>query len=465
MEPGRHWARVARGIRPSIAAALALVWLLALAGHPSIARADGGAPNLLYIAGAGTSGGDLVIADIAKHQVTARIPIGGGPSAVALSGDRRFAYVTQADSNSLAIVDAHDQRVTAHLALGRRPSALIYDPVSSFNLLFASESGDDTVAMIDADKRQVLTRFHVGKQPVGLGLAVPGSGIASTLPSEAELYVADSGGDTVTVISTLNRKVVATIPVPGGPLSVTVPATGGVAYVGTRAGAIVALSLARHQVLGTLLRLPAGPIGLMDYDAVTGQIYAPATQAGQVLVLTPVSAGDGITPPTLPKEPSRTLAFAGGPSAVAITFDGAFGFVAEQNAGRVVMLDPSTRATLATLAVGGSPRALVTGAFPPVLSTQSANIAGILISLAVLAAIVAASIVIWLRTRKTDQTARTAAQSANGSASVTREASAGTRRAGTSTGTNRGPNTRTNRGTNTRPGQRRNQRANKGGRR
>ncbi len=465
MEPGRRWAWIARGSHPALAAALALVWLLlAFAGHPGVARADGGAPNLVYVAGAGTNGGDLVVADIAKHQVTAHIPIGGGPSAVALSGDSRFAYVTQADANSLAIVDAHDQRVTAHLALGRRPSALIYDPISSFNLLFASESGDDTVAMIDADKRTVLARFHVGKQPAGLGLAVPGSGIASNLPSEAELYVADSAGDTVTVISTLNRKVVATIPVPGGPLSVTVPATGGVAYVGTRSGTIVAISLARHQVIGTLLRLPTGPIGLMDYDAVTGQIYAPATQAGQVAVLTPVSAGDGTTPPTLPKEPSRTLAFAGGPSAVAITFDGAFAFVAEQSAGRVVMLDPSTRATLATLAVGGSPRALVTGAFPPVLSTQGANIAGILISLAVLAAIVAASVVIWLRTRKTEQTAT---QSANGSAA--REASAGTRRARASTGTNRATNSgskaRTNSGTNTRPSRRGNQGTNRGGRR
>src|SRR6185437_3284590 len=126
MEPGRHWAWIARGMRPAVVAALALAWLLAFAGHPSVARADGGAPNLVYVAGAGTNGGDLVVVDIAKRQVTTHIPIGGGPSAVALSGDSRFAYVTQADANSLAIVDAHDQRVTAHLALGRRPSALIY---------------------------------------------------------------------------------------------------------------------------------------------------------------------------------------------------------------------------------------------------------------------------------------------------------------------------------------------------
>src|SRR5579859_6051318 len=93
MKPSCHWARVARVIRPAVALALALAWLLAFAGHPSIARADGGAPNLVYGAGAGANSGDLVVVDIAKRQVTAHIPIGGGPSAVALSGDSRFAYV------------------------------------------------------------------------------------------------------------------------------------------------------------------------------------------------------------------------------------------------------------------------------------------------------------------------------------------------------------------------------------
>jgi hypothetical protein len=43
MEPGHRWARV---IAPAVALALALAWLLAFTGHPSIARADGGAPNL-----------------------------------------------------------------------------------------------------------------------------------------------------------------------------------------------------------------------------------------------------------------------------------------------------------------------------------------------------------------------------------------------------------------------------------
>ena len=117
---------------------------------------------------------------------------------------------------------------------------------------------------------------------------------------------------------------------PGGPLNVVVPVAGGIAYVGTKAGTIVAIDLGTHKVLGTLLQRN-GPIGAMDYDAVTGQVYAPVASANAVEVLRPASpAGDGGAS-SLPTEPLRTLPFAGGPDAVAITFDGAYGFVAERS--------------------------------------------------------------------------------------------------------------------------------------
>jgi DNA-binding beta-propeller fold protein YncE len=183
--------------------------------------------------------------------------------------------------------------------------------------------------------------------------------------------------------------------VPGGPLSVIVPAAGGVAYVGTRAGAIVAVGLGNHQVLGTLLQLSGSATGAMDYDAMTSEIYVPDAAAGLVDVLAPAAAGGAGQAPNLPREPARTLPFAGGPAAVAITFDGAYGFVAEHDAGRVAMFDVAEHKTLATLDVGGAPGAIVTGSYPPLLSAQSADIAGI-ISYVVLGAIVVAAVAYYI---------------------------------------------------------------------
>ena len=60
----------------------------------------------------------------------------------------------------------------------------------------------------------------------------------------------------------------------------------------------------------------------------------------------------------LPAEPVRALPFSGGPVAVAITFEGAYGFVAEGDSARVQMFDPAAREVIATLNVGGAPRAI-----------------------------------------------------------------------------------------------------------
>jgi hypothetical protein len=93
----------------------------------------------------------------------------------------------------------------------------------------------------------------------------------------------------------------------------------------------------------------------------------PDAAAGEVAVLAPAAAGGDGTP-TVPAEPARTLSPGGEPAAVAITFDGAYGFVAEPGAGRVAMFDPATRRTLATFDVGGAPSAIITGPYPPAVA-------------------------------------------------------------------------------------------------
>ena len=104
-----HHPRQAGLLRRLALAALAALAFI-FAALPS-ASADGGAPNLAYVAGGGPGGNDLVVIDVAKRQVTATIPVGGAPAAVVLSADGRFAYVTQSAANSLAIVDAAARKV------------------------------------------------------------------------------------------------------------------------------------------------------------------------------------------------------------------------------------------------------------------------------------------------------------------------------------------------------------------
>lgn len=368
----------------------------ALAAHP--AQADGGAPNVAYVVGAGANGDALAIVDVGQRQQTGTITIGKSAQSVVLSSDFRYAYVTLRDAGQLAIVDLQQRVVVARLATGKLPMGMTiaFAPAAT---LYIANSGSDSVSVIAPDTQQTLATIPVGHAPTGVALAGPGSGITET--NDTELYVTNSGSDTVSVISTQQRRVIATIPVPGGPRAVVVPASGGVGYVATLAGTIEAVSLASHTLLGTVLRQPSAQFGWMDYDAITGQIFAPEGPTNQVAILRPVSAGYGQFQD--PQEPARTLALSGTPAAVAITFDGAFGFATLTATGQVAMFDATNEQVLKTITVGGAPRAVVSGSYPPLLSRQGSFIVGIGVTIVTLICMIGAAVLVIRQARNKER--------------------------------------------------------------
>lgn len=362
-----------------------------------VARADGGAPNLVYITGAGSHGDQLATIDIAKRQVVADTTVGAGGSAVIVSADARTAYVANATTGDLSLVDTRTHKVSGRIHLGAGPAALALDLIHLPYHLFVPLTGENVVKVVDADARKVVATVPVGKEPRGVAIVYAGNGFQAGNGPDAEVYVANSGSDSLTVISASANQVKATIPLPDAPLGIVIPGLGGIGYVSMEHGGVLAVNLANHQVLGTVYTMLGRP-GVMDYDAVTGDIFVPDMTAGVVDVLRPVAVpaeGASFTPPA---EPVRRLPFSGAPSAVAITFDGALGFVAQHDAGSVVMFDGATSKTLATIVVGGSPTALVTGAYPPALTQQTANTVGyILGTVALLALIAAGAFAYWRR--------------------------------------------------------------------
>ena len=377
-----------RRLQRSIAGAMLLAISAFFLAPGTIASADGGAPNLAYVVSGAPNpaSGSLTTIDIGQRKVVWHISVGGDPSAVVLSVDGRFLYIAQAAASDVAVVDANTHHVVMRLPTGHGPSSLVLD-ISVTGNLFATNTLDDSVTVLNLESNRAEATIPVGHNPTGLAIAGPGSDSAN--PQDAEVYVANRGDNTVTVLSATHRTVIATIPVPGGPEGVTVPASGGVAYVATQSGTVQALSLSDHLLLGTLYNVSGAALGTMDYDGITGQVYVPNMTHNQVAVLRPATAPSGGGVAQLPPEPARTLAIGGGPAAVAITFDGAYGFVAQGAAGSVAMLDVAAHHTLATLAVGGAPRAIITGSYPPLLDRQAANIVGIMIYVVVALALLA----------------------------------------------------------------------------
>jgi hypothetical protein len=89
-------------------------------------------------------------------------------------------------------------------------------------------------------------------------------------------------------------------------------------------------------------------------------------QHKQIDVLSPINPGT-----TVPQhEPDHIIRLGVAPQSIAITSDGQLGFIALQG-GNVAMLDIPGRQIFNTLYVGGTPRFIITGLYPPIVGNAN----------------------------------------------------------------------------------------------
>ena len=361
-----------------------LALLLYLFPFSQLVFADGGAPNLAYVAGAEHGIG---VIDISQQKVTSSITVGGDPQMILLSLDGRYLYVTQPALGRVAIISARSGKTICTANLPGQPTLLALGPQSG--ALYAAGNGASIVSELNPTTCAVQHTFETQSSVYGIGVGLVGAG--NNLYDQ--LWVS---GTTSLTFFNQNGQQSGHIPVEGGPQYLSLP--GGYAlYVTTRQGGVDAVEFATRRVIPLL---SGGKYGPMDYDAVTGEIYVPDEQNQQLEVLTPWTPG---TNPA-PHEPNRTFHMSSTPLAVAITGDGQLGFVA-LSGGKVAMLDVPGRRITNTIVVGGTPNFIITGLYPPLLGAtpQEASIWNIIIDIAsavVLLVLIVGSILLIRRNRK-----------------------------------------------------------------
>ncbi len=358
--------------------------LLALS-TPHDVHADGGAPNLAYVAG-GSKG--ISIIDIMQQKVTGTIAVAGDPHSIYLSLDGRFLYVTQPMLGRVSMVSAQTKQILCSANVPGQPSLLAFDPGT--NVLYAAGNGADSVSALDPTNCAIKFTIKTNGPVYGLQMALVGvSGPAGG--NGNQLWVTDG---TLLTIYDSQGKVLTNVAIPGGPRYLSIP-TGVTAYVTTQSGGVDAIDLATRQVSRPLIT--GGTFGPMDYDAYTDEVYVPDSQNKQVDVLAPVTSAAG----PLPHEPSRVIHLSVAPESVAITSDGQFGFIALRG-GNVAMLDVPGRQIVDTIFVGGSPHFIITGLYPPLIGStpQQASVLGTIINILAYALIAALILVPILLLRK-----------------------------------------------------------------
>lgn len=334
-----------RYLAPVITIALLFTSVL----FPIAAHADGGAPQLAYVAG--TPQGISTI-DIQQQKVTGTLSVKGDPHTIMLSLDGRYLYVTQPTLGLFTMLSAKTGQTICTANVPGHPTLLTYDTTD--NLLFAAANDAASVTEIDGNSCNIVYRFKISSPVYGLAVANVGSANGTS----NQLWV--SGTNSVTIFDTGKHTQLANFPIAGGPQYITFP-PGTEAYITTRQGDVDAVDFSTYHVV-TLLT--GGMFGPMDFDEVTGEVFVPDQLHKQIDVLAPVSSGSS----ALPKEPSHVYSLGVVPESVAITGDGQLGFVA-LSSGNVAMIDIPGERIANTFYVGGTPHFIITGLYPPAIGT------------------------------------------------------------------------------------------------
>ncbi len=352
------------------------VFALLILLTPSAVHADGGAPNLAYVAGA-TKG--IAVIDVSQQKVTGNIAIPGDPHTILLSVDARFLYVTQPQMGQVAILSAKTGETICTAQIAGQPALMALDPGS--NTLYTAGNGASSVSALDATNCNIKHTFQTNGPVYGLAIAMVGSGVSGSTGNQ--LWIAN--GNSLTIFDDLQGQQIGNIAIPGGPQYVIIP-PGGTVYVTTRQNSVVGVDLTTHKIIPLIT---GGTYGPMDYDANTGEVYVPDQQNNRLIVLTPVNAGF-----TTPHEPNRVIDLGVQPKSVAITSDGQLGFVALAR-GNVAMLDIPGRQIITTIFVGGNPHFIITGLYPPAIGNtpQQASILTTILNVAAYIFVIALLIV------------------------------------------------------------------------
>src|SRR5437667_966179 len=264
-----------------------LALLLFLFPFSQQVHADGGAPNLAYVAGAAHGIG---VIDISQQKVTSSITVDGEPQMILLSLDGRYLYVTQPTLGRVAILSARTGKIICTASLAGQPSLLALGPQSG--ALYAAGNGASIVSVLNPTTCALEHRFQIQSPVYGIGVGLVGAG--NNLHDQ--LWV--SGTTSLTFFNP-DGQPSGSIPVAGGPQYLSLP--GGYSlYVTTRQGSVDTVEFATRRVIPLI---SGGKYGPIDYDVVTAEIYVPDEQNPQLDVLTPWTPGTDSTP----REPNRIV--------------------------------------------------------------------------------------------------------------------------------------------------------------
>ncbi|NBJ13063.1 YVTN family beta-propeller repeat protein [Microvirga arsenatis] len=226
--------------------------VVTVGGHPAHVVPDAQG-RFAYLSDAETN--SVVVVDLAARKVAARIPVQNYPHGLRLSPDGSLLAVANMKSGTVSLVDPRNPEKVEHVAVGERPVQVAFAP--SGRVLVVSLNGEDKVAIVDVASRKVLRKASVGRGPVQVFVT----------PDAKTALVANQGSaakpdNRVSVIALETGRSVKNLTVGKGAHSIVIDPDGDTAYVtNTYADTISAVDLDTLSV-GKAYPVGKGPNGI-----------------------------------------------------------------------------------------------------------------------------------------------------------------------------------------------------------
>jgi YVTN family beta-propeller protein len=274
--------------------------------------------------------------DISGDTVMATHILGLNP-VYAASFSGFINYVANAGDDTLSSYNANSpgsEPAIVNLPRGSRPT---FVTIANGQVLVAN-TGGNTVTVVEPGQNVISHTIPVGVNPVSI----------AALPNFNKLYVTNQGDNTVSVIDTLDFTVVATIPVGTKPVASAVNPDGGLVFVVDQgSGDVTAIDTSVDKVSQTF-HLGGAPNSVF-YDNKLRRMYV--TNPGNNTVA--VFKADVVPPVQL-----ATVTVGTAPVAVAALADGTRVYVANSGSNTVSVITTTNNTVLKTIPVGTAPVAI-----------------------------------------------------------------------------------------------------------
>lgn len=305
------------------------------------AKAPGGTlpPGRAYVTNARSN--TVSVVDMATMRVIDTIPVGISPGDVVVSPDGRTVYVTNTvdsagagEPDTISLIDTASNTVVDEIVVGDSPHGIAR--TSDGSSLYVANTFDDTLAIVN-----VLTG-EVDSIPVGRFPVIP-----AISPDNARIYVSNGGDGTISVFDRQSLQPLATIQVHADARGIEVTPDGKVAYVGNVArGPIFVIDAERNQV-ATTIALRSGTPYMIDITPNGRRVYVTDALIHRTLVVD--TALNAIV---------DRVVNGGQPFIPRLTPDGRYLYVPIFDQHLVEVADTVTNSVIASIQVGQGPRSV-----------------------------------------------------------------------------------------------------------